>query len=63
MNKKFFAKLTSYIDHCNLELEKFNKTAPEWEEMSENEQIEAITRETEISVLKWVKDLYLECIE
>lgn len=62
MNKKFFSKLTSYIDHCNKKLEEFNKTACDWEEMDEDQKIEAITRETEISVLKWVKDLYMESI-
>lgn len=63
MNKKFFSRLISYIDHCQAKLEKFNKDACDWEEMDEEQKIEAITRETEISVLKWIKDLYFECIE
>ena len=63
MNKKFISHLMNYIDHCQEKLQKFEKNNPDWEDMDEDQRIELITRETEVSSLKWIRDKYFECIE
>ena len=61
MNKKFLARVMSYIDHLNNRIEEFYKCyGDEYSEYSEEQKIEINTLETELSTTKWLRDMYLE---
>ncbi len=64
MNKKFVERLQSYIEHCNEKMEKFYKeNGEDYAEYTEEAKREILTREEEVSTVKWIRDLYLELEE
>ena len=62
MNKKFISRLMHYIDHINDKINKFYfNYGDDFENYTIDQIIEITTLETEISTVKWLRDMYLDC--